>query len=173
MCPRLITNNYVGGWGIVGDYGKVRVKRRPGPSIAPHGDQVAPLMVGAIDKQSAHAHVARVRQGLSSIPRQTLAALPFHLECPVIAPIRRGGKPARYWRAGQEQTQIIKTANGRPTPRALPIVNANAEIKSVSNSRPDMTHSKEPPRALLVAQRMNDQKARRSSQRAFARIRPS
>ena len=61
-------------------------------------------------------------------------------------------------RGGQKQTQIINTARGRATPRALPIVNANAESKSVSSSRPDMTHSKEPPRALLVAQRMNDQK---------------
>jgi hypothetical protein len=29
----------------------------------------------------------------------------------------------------------------------LPTVNANAEIKPISNSRPDMTNSKEPPRA--------------------------
>lgn len=62
-------------------------------------------------------------------------------------------------KADQEQTQIIKTAKGRPTPRAFPMVNANAESKSVPNSRPDMTHSKEPPRALPVAQRINDQKA--------------
>jgi hypothetical protein len=48
----------------------------------------------------------------------------------------------------QEQTQIISTAKGRPTPRAPPMVNANAESKSVSNSRPDMTRSKEPPRAF-------------------------
>src|SRR5579871_139680 len=60
--------------------------------------------------------------------------------------------------ACQEQTQIISAAKGRPTPRAPLIVSANAESKFVSNSRPDMTHYREPPRALLDAQRMNDQK---------------
>jgi hypothetical protein len=53
---------------------------------------------------------------------------------------------------------MINAAKGRATPRVFPIVNANAESKSALNSRPDMTRSKEPPRALLVAQRMNDQK---------------
>jgi hypothetical protein len=65
---------------------------------------------------------------------------------------------AGAWCAGQEQIQIINTAKGRATLKAVPIVKASAESKSVSNSRPDMTHSKEPPRALLVAQRINDQK---------------
>jgi hypothetical protein len=66
---------------------------------------------------------------------------------------------ARDWGADHEQTQTINTAKGRATQREVPIVDTSAENKSVSNSRPDMTHSREPPRAMLVAQRMNDQKA--------------
>jgi hypothetical protein len=56
---------------------------------------------------------------------------------------------------------MINTAKGRPTPRALPIVNANAESKSVSNSRPDMTHSKEPPRA--IARRPTDERSKKQA----------
>jgi hypothetical protein len=43
--------------------------------------------------------------------------------------------------SGQEQSQMMITVKGTPTPRVPPIINANAESKlsSARNSRLDMT----------------------------------
>jgi hypothetical protein len=65
---------------------------------------------------------------------------------------RRGN--ATMLRLLQEQSQMIKSANGIPMPMAPPIIDAKSESKfpSERNSRPDMPLLHEPPRVLPVAQ---------------------
>jgi len=58
----------------------------------------------------------------------------------------------------QEQSQIIKSAIGRPTPNAPPIIIANAESKlgSACICRPDMPLLHRAPTGIARRPRMND-----------------